>query len=257
MSNINELIIGIQSILETYNQQAGIQDKKKDICYEGKTLSYANWILGLHKDVSPNTTKTVYLYTNVCKKIDDGNDVMYEEYLLLRPDKEIDDDGEKKTLRKHMNEKYKEDINELTKNNDWLKQANTKLSEQREKLREKEEQRDDIMNSLQNIQGDDDNAGSTDISITATTLPDTNDDKEGMVQDKNDDDQRIELIELEQLNEELEQLNKAIQAHQENFEKNRINYTKLKLKILKTTRYKRLMSLMRITLISACCYIKM
>ena len=305
MSNINGLVLQIQSKIDTYELQAENQDKKKEICYEGNTLSYANWILGLHKDESPNTTKTVYLYTNVCKK----NDGMYEEYLLVRPDKEITEDG--KTLRMHMKEKYKKDEGELKDNKDLLTDGRTelnrlteklkenetlrndkvntlkqirdkvtteqeeltdkkttledegledklneispKLLEQQEKLREKEgeirekeEQRDDIMNSLQNIQGgadsDDDNAGPTDISITATTLPDTNDDTEGMEQqandntegmeqqaegmeqETNDDDQRIELLneeleqlnkELEQLNEELEQLNKELEPLQQ------------------------------------------
>ena len=308
MSNINSLVLQIQSTIDIYELQAENQDKKKEICYEGNTLSYANWILGLHKDESPNTTNTVYLYTNVCKK----NDGMYEEYLLVRPDKKIKDD---KTLRTHMKEKYKKDEGDLKDNKDLLTDGRTelnrlteklkenetlrkdkvktlkqirkkvtteqeeltdkkttledegledklneispKLLEQQKKLREKqgeirekEEQRDDIMNSLQNIQGgadsDDDNAGPTDISITATTLLDTNDDTEGMEQQTNDDtegmeqqtnddtegmeqqtndntegmeqqtnddDQRIEQLneKLEQLNEELEQLNEELE----------------------------------------------
>ena len=301
MSNINSLVLQIQSTIDIYELQAENQDKKKEICYEGNTLSYANWILGLHKDESPNTTNTVYLYTNVCKK----NDGMYEEYLLVRPDKKIKDD---KTLRTHMKEKYKKDEGDLKDNKDLLTDGRTelnrlteklkenetlrkdkvktlkqirkkvtteqeeltdkkttledegledklneispKLLEQQKKLREKqgeirekEEQRDDIMNSLQNIQGgadsDDDNAGPTDISITATTLLDTNDDTEGMEQqtnddtegmeqqtndntegmeqETNDDDQRIEQLneKLEQLNEELEQLNKELEPLQQ------------------------------------------
>ena len=312
MSNINSLVLQIQSTIDIYELQAENQDKKKEICYEGNTLSYANWILGLHKDESPNTTNTVYLYTNVCKK----NDGMYEEYLLVRPDKKIKDD---KTLRTHMKEKYKKDEGDLKDNKDLLTDGRTelnrlteklkenetlrkdkvktlkqirkkvtteqeeltdkkttledegledklneispKLLEQQKKLREKqgeirekEEQRDDIMNSLQNIQGgadsDDDNAGPTDISITATTLLDTNDDTEGMEQQTNDDtegmeqqtnddtegmeqqtndntegmeqqtnddDQRIEQLneKLEQLNEELEQLNKELEPLQQ------------------------------------------
>ena len=64
MSNINELINEIQGKIQIYKLQADIQDDKKKICYEGLPLSYANWILGLHKD-TPNTINTVYLYTNV------------------------------------------------------------------------------------------------------------------------------------------------------------------------------------------------
>lgn len=280
MSNIEELINEIKAKIKIYKLQAENQDKKKEICYEGKTLSYANWILGLHKDESPNTTKTVYLYTNVCKK-DDG---MYEEYLLLRPDKEIDDDG--KTLRTHMKEKYEEDKRELENNKkllekgrdelsrlqtefnenetlrknkantlkeiqnkvegeqkeltdkktilknerleDKLNEIKTELSKQEGELREKEEQRDNIMNSLNTI-------------ITATPLPETNDDSEetvqdtnddredmvqtteGMVQDTNDDDQRIENIQggvddddnAGPTNEELEKLNEELQHLQQ------------------------------------------
>ena len=86
MSNIDDLINEIQGKIQIYENEAMIQDNKKNICYEGNTLSYANWILGLHKD-TPNTINTVYLYTNVCKKSYYGNDRMYKEYLLLRPDK--------------------------------------------------------------------------------------------------------------------------------------------------------------------------
>ena len=294
MSNINDLVFEIQSKIDIYKLQAENQDKKKEICYEGNTLSYANWILGLHKDESPNTTKTVYLYTNMCKK----NDGMYEEYLLVRPDKEITEDG--KTLRTHMKEKYKKDEGELKDNKDLLTDGRTELNRLTEKLKEnetlrndkvdtlkqirdkvtteqqeltdkktirkdegledklneiktelrdkegelrdkegelrdKEEQRDDIMNSLNTI-------------ITATPLPETNDDREdtvqdtnddrddmvqttkGMEQDTNDDDQRIENIqggvddddnagptneELEKLNEELEKLNEELEPLQQ------------------------------------------
>ena len=287
MSNINDLVLEIQSKIDIYKLQAENQDKKKEICYEGNTLSYANWILGLHKDESPNTIKTVYLYTNVCKK----NDGMYEEYLLVRPDKEITEDG--KTLRTHMKEKYKKDEGELKDNKDLLTDGRTELNRLTEKLKEnetlrndkvdtlkqirdkvtteqqeltdkktirkdegledklneiktelrdkegelrdKEEQRDDIMNSLNTI-------------ITATPLPETNDDREdtvqdtnddrddtvqttkGMEQDTNDDDQRIENIqggvddddnagptneELEKLNEELEKLNEELEPLQQ------------------------------------------
>jgi len=287
MSNINDLVLEIQSKIDIYKLQAENQDKKKEICYEGNTLSYANWILGLHKDESPNTIKTVYLYTNVCKK----NDGMYEEYLLVRPDKEITEDG--KTLRTHMKEKYKKDEGELKDNKDLLTDGRTELNRLTEKLkvnetlrndkvdtlkqirdkvtteqqeltdkktirkdegledklneiktelrdkegelRDKEEQRDDIMNSLNTI-------------ITATPLPETNDDREdtvqdtnddrddtvqttkGMEQDTNDDDQRIENIqggvddddnagptneELEKLNEELEKLNEELEPLQQ------------------------------------------
>ena len=281
MSNIDDLIQEIEEQITIYNLKAQNQDNKTAICYEANTLSYANWILGLHKDVSPNTTKTVYLYTNVCKK----DDSMYEEYLLLRPDKEITEDG--KTLRKHMNEKYEEDEGALENNKkllekgrtelsrlqtefnenktlrndkvntleqiqnkvdgeqqeltdkktilkyegleDKLNEIKTELSKQEGELRDKEEQRDDIMNSLNTI-------------ITATPLPETNDDREdtvqaanddrddtvqtteGMEQDTNDDDdnagptnEELEQLkkELEQLNKELEQLNEELQHLQQ------------------------------------------
>ena len=60
MSNIDDLIQEIEEQITIYNLKAQNQDNKTAICYEANTLSYANWILGLHKDVSPNTTKTVY-----------------------------------------------------------------------------------------------------------------------------------------------------------------------------------------------------
>lgn len=225
MSNINELIQEIEEQIITYNLKAENQRNKTAMCYEGETLSYANWILGLHKDVSPNTTKTVYLYTNVCKKSDDGNDSMYKEYLLVRPDKKIDEDG--KTLRKHMKEKYEEDegalennkkllekgrtelnrltdklkenetlhndkVNTLEQKQEELKQTQkeltdkkTKLNEIKTELRDKEEQRDDIMYSLNTF-------------ITATPLPYTNDGREDTVQNTNDGreemDSREEMV---------------------------------------------------------------
>ena len=43
MSNINDLAFEIQSKIDMYKLQAEIQDDKKKICYEGNTLSYANW----------------------------------------------------------------------------------------------------------------------------------------------------------------------------------------------------------------------
>lgn len=225
MSNINNLIIEIQGKIDIYNLKAENQRNKTAMCYQDNTLSYANWILGLHKDESPNTTKTVYLYTNVCKKSDDGNDSMYKEYLLVRPDKKIDEDG--KTLRKHMKEKYEEDegalennkkllekgrtelnrltdklkenetlhndkVNTLEQKQEELKQTQkeltdkkTKLNEIKTELRDKEEQRDDIMYSLNTF-------------ITATPLPYTNDGREDMVQNTNDGreemDSREEMV---------------------------------------------------------------
>ena len=145
MSNIKELINEIEPQIITYNLKADIQDKKKEICYEDNTLSYANWILGLHKDTS-NTTKTVYLYTNVCEK----NGRMYEEYLLLRPDKEIDDDG--KTLRTHMKEKYEEDKRELENNKKLLEKGRDELSRLQTKFNENETLRENKANTLKEIQ---------------------------------------------------------------------------------------------------------
>ena len=321
MSNINDLVLEIQSKIDIYKLQAENQDKKKEICYEGNTLSYANWILGLHKDESPNTIKTVYLYTNVCKK----NDGMYEEYLLVRPDKEITEDG--KTLRTHMKEKYKKDEGELKDNKDLLTDGRTELNRLTEKLkvnetlrndkvdtlkqirdkvtteqqeltdkktirkdegledklneiktelrdkegelRDKEEQRDDIMNSLNTI-------------ITATPLPETNDDREdtvqdtnddrddtvqttkGMEQDTNDDDQRIENIqggvddddnagptneELEKLNEELEPLQQEKTDLEEQFTQinNRIQEQELGIATLEQTITEELKSIQTLT----------
>ena len=149
MSNIDDLINEIQGKIQIYENEAMIQDNKKNICYEGNTLSYANWILGLHKD-TPNTINTVYLYTNVCKKSDDGNDRMYKEYLLLRPDKEIDDDG--KTLRKHMKEKYEEDEGELENNKKLLETGRNELSRLQTEFNENKTLRKNKSNTLKEIQ---------------------------------------------------------------------------------------------------------
>ena len=145
MSNINDLITEIEPQIITYNLKADIQSNKTDVCYEDNTLSYANWILGLHKDTS-NTTKTVYLYTNVCEK----NGRMYEEYLLLRPDKEIDDDG--KTLRTHMKEKYEEDKRELENNKKLLEKGRDELSRLQTEFNENETLRENKANTLKEIQ---------------------------------------------------------------------------------------------------------
>jgi len=225
MSNINELIQEIEEQIITYNLKAENQRNKTAMCYEGETLSYANWILGLHKDVSPNTTKTVYLYTNVCKK----DDSMYKEYLLVRPDKKIDDDG--KTLRKHMKEKYEEDEGALENNKKLLEKGRTELNrlqtefnknkelrnEKVEILKQKQEEVEqkqkeltdkktirknegledklnEIKTELRDKEGElrdkeeqrDDIMNSLNTITTATPLPDTYDDIEETVQDTND-----------------------------------------------------------------------
>ena len=144
MSNINDLIIEIQGKIDIYKLKAENQRNKTAMCYEDNTLSYANWILGLHKD-TPNTTKTVYLYKNVCEK----NDGMYEEYLLLRPDKEIDDDG--KTLRTHMAKTSQEDQDEFANNKGLLEDGRNELDRLKGELNENETLRNEKATTSEQI----------------------------------------------------------------------------------------------------------
>ena len=144
MSNINDLIIEIQGKIDIYKLKAENQRNKTAMCYEDNTLSYANWILGLHKD-TPNTTKTVYLYKNVCEK----NDGMYEEYLLLRPDKEIDEDG--KTLRTHMANTSKEDQHEFANNKGLLEDGRNELDRLKGELNENETLRNEKATTSEQI----------------------------------------------------------------------------------------------------------